>query len=685
MSRDSRDHSSTHDCTTEVELYPRTTTQAIAVTEGHNGEGSLRPSQGDICHGQSSASQSSTPERLQSLAQTSDQVSDTQVRDMGSTNRHTSQNVTVENERLSPQVERMLLDAARDKMLFMLGATNQDPGNISISDYGFKTMHFKFDVRGSKPVKFGWESLSESADGIEAAQVNKAILDAWPETRESGWVSQDIIESDGRNPAIKVQWSSVGKAYQDDLNAVDKGPLAETRRDNIVSCGFESLWHSWCYAAKRERYKRQKVNLCTIKAEDLLSYCTSSGHQKGVQYFSIDAFACALTFDAPFSQHHNHRSPYFEIGYSASFFSSTFRGGYNLPFDHFSQGIIHWQIRYYRPISANAGNDLNCLLSKRQSATIGKGPEAVCLEEKRVRISFRVLKGNPRLFSIFVLVDDWRFIGTDVPHEIDDVKVGWERYGLKPRQKVIPITHYLFEICRVFEKCMEAWGEALDAIDGLVHVDLLRIVDEWLDEVAPSVKELQKDPYLRFTSICAAETVDNFNAAIRSIDERTAVIQKRVRKKVEEVNSLRDGLFNATSLRESTKAMALNQAIYVFTVVTVLFTPVSFLAVSDILHQSSVSQLTGQTFWALPFLNNPTEGTDIVPVPSSFRNSFIIMPLLTYALVIGVAWFVGQRNGTNALLDLLRELREILGQLIRSAWSLLPRIPRRGSGRSPYP
>ncbi|KAK2126387.1 hypothetical protein NOF04DRAFT_1249668 [Fusarium oxysporum II5] len=720
MSRDSRDHSSTHDCTTEVELYPRTTTQAIAVTEGHNGEGSLRPSQGDICHGQSSASQSSTPERLQSLAQTSDQVSDTQVRDMGSTNRpaksssskpplsedfgleagaavavqgHTSQNVTVENERLSPQVERMLLDAARDKMLFMLGATNQDPGNISISDYGFKTMHFKFDVRGSKPVKFGWESLSESADGIEAAQVNKAILDAWPETRESGWVSQDIIESDGRNPAIKVQWSSVGKAYQDDLNAVDKGPLAETRRDNIVSCGFESLWHSWCYAAKRERYKRQKVNLY------LLSYCTSSGHQKGVQYFSIDAFACALTFDAPFSQHHNHRSPYFEIGYSASFFSSTFRGGYNLPFDHFSQGIIHWQIRYYRPISANAGNDLNCLLSKRQSATIGKGPEAVCLEEKRVRISFRVLKGNPRLFSIFVLVDDWRFIGTDVPHEIDDVKVGWERYGLKPRQKVIPITHYLFEICRVFEKCMEAWGEALDAIDGLVHVDLndldgqsrvedpmfdksfdrskdyfvalqlLRIVDEWLDEVAPSVKELQKDPYLRFTSICAAETVDNFNAAIRSIDERTAVIQKRVRKKVEEVNSLRDGLFNATSLRESTKAMALNQAIYVFTVVTVLFTPVSFLA----------------TFWALPFLNNPTEGTDIVPVPSSFRNSFIIMPLLTYALVIGVAWFVGQRNGTNALLDLLRELREILGQLIRSAWSLLPRIPRRGSGRSPYP
>ncbi|KAF0641055.1 hypothetical protein FPSE5266_06821 [Fusarium pseudograminearum] len=64
------------------------------------------------------------------------------------------------------------------------------------------------------------------------------------------------------------------------------------------------------------------------------------------------------------------------------------------------------------------------------------------------------------------------------------------------------------------------------------------------------------------------------------INEKAGTVQRRLRKKKEEINSLRDGLFNATSLRESTKAMALNQAIYVFTVVTVLFTPVSFLATS---------------------------------------------------------------------------------------------------------
>ncbi|KAK3332319.1 hypothetical protein B0T19DRAFT_100148 [Cercophora scortea] len=53
----------------------------------------------------------------------------------------------------------------------------------------------------------------------------------------------------------------------------------------------------------------------------------------------------------------------------------------------------------------------------------------------------------------------------------------------------------------------------------------------------------------------------------------------RIRQKREEVKALRDGLFNATSLREATKGMALNRAIYVFTIVTVIFTPISFMAV----------------------------------------------------------------------------------------------------------
>ncbi|RKL45807.1 hypothetical protein BFJ72_g3352 [Fusarium proliferatum] len=200
--------------------------------------------------------------------------------------------------------------------------------------------------------------------------------------------------------------------------------------------------------------------------------------------------------------------------------------------------------------------------------------------------------------------------------------------------------------------------------DYFVALQLLRIVDEWLDEIVPSLKELRMKPGLTHT-----EAEENLDAAIRFMTGRAGAVQNRVRRKVEQINSLRDGLFSATSLRESTKAMALNQAIYVFTVVTVLFTPVSFLA----------------TFWALPFLNNPKEGSGVVSEPSAFRNSFIVMPLLTYALVIGVAWAVGKRNSGRALLDLLREYWGKSWSLMRSAWTSRPQLPWRYRGSSPYP
>ncbi len=41
-------------------------------------------------------------------------------------------------------------------------------------------------------------------------------------------------------------------------------------------------------------------------------------------------------------------------------------------------------------------------------------------------------------------------------------------------------------------------------------------------------------------------------------------------------------LFSATSLREATKGIELNRAVYVFTVVTVIYTPISFLAVGSL-------------------------------------------------------------------------------------------------------
>lgn len=75
-----------------------------------------------------------------------------------------------------------------------------------------------------------------------------------------------------------------------------------------------------------------------------------------------------------------------------------------------------------------------------------------------------------------------------------------------------------------------------------VALQLLRLMDEWIDEVVPSIKEMKENPSVERFPLCAAEAMDNFDAAIRNMKERADVVQKRVRKKQVEVNSLRDGV-----------------------------------------------------------------------------------------------------------------------------------------------
>ncbi|EWZ95788.1 hypothetical protein FOWG_03340 [Fusarium oxysporum f. sp. lycopersici MN25] len=520
-SHGSQDQSSTNDRPTEIELQSRATTQATAMTERRDKMKSLESPQAEVCDDQTSTSQYSFSELPGSLEQISNQATDASVRDMASTNQSvqlhsnraslsqvdqleadaavaaqciSSQDTLGENECLSPQVERRLLNAIRDKILSMLGTTMEGHRAIFIYDLMSTKVRFQFSV--NETVDLVWRDKAGTLEGIEAARVEQAIREAWPKSRNVSWVKQNVVESDGRNPAVEVPWPSVAKVYQDERNAIERNPFDTIRWRGITYSGYESLWHSWCLAARRELEER----LESQTEEDDVEIPTLQYRPKGK--------------------------------------------------------II----------------DTNCVLSKRQTATIRHGSKAICLEEKRARISFRVLTDIPDLFSILVLSDELISPKIDLSDGIGDVSANWERYGLKARERAIPITHYLYEICRVFEICMYAWGQALDVIDGLVHVDLddfddqsrvddlmfdksfdlskdyfvalqlLRIVDEWLEEVVPSLKELQKHPSIGRVSFCAVEAKENFNAAIRLIDERAGAVQRRVRKKVEEINSLRDGV-----------------------------------------------------------------------------------------------------------------------------------------------
>ncbi|ETS87834.1 hypothetical protein PFICI_01662 [Pestalotiopsis fici W106-1] len=52
----------------------------------------------------------------------------------------------------------------------------------------------------------------------------------------------------------------------------------------------------------------------------------------------------------------------------------------------------------------------------------------------------------------------------------------------------------------------------------------------------------------------------------------------RIDKKTEDIKTLRDGLFNSTSVREATRSTQMNRYVIVFTIVTVLYTPPSFVS-----------------------------------------------------------------------------------------------------------
>lgn len=207
-----------------------------------------------------------------------------------------------------------------------------------------------------------------------------------------------------------------------------------------------------------------------VVAELLISYCMSNRFKKGFQCFPIPLLACALSFEEPFGLPRGELN-FLDVGESASFLSTDFRGGYSMHFNQFSShNTIHWQIRYFSPMLGSIDNDENCLLSKRQAATIRRGSEKVWLQEKRARISFRVLKEIPELFSILVLTDEDTFPDTYDPDKKFEFGRLWNRYAFIRSRGIAPNEQFLYEICRVFKICMDAWGQTLDIIDELVHV-----------------------------------------------------------------------------------------------------------------------------------------------------------------------------------------------------------------------
>ncbi|KAI8944583.1 hypothetical protein F4801DRAFT_594826 [Xylaria longipes] len=206
-------------------------------------------------------------------------------------------------------------------------------------------------------------------------------------------------------------------------------------------------------------------------------------------------------------------------------------------------------------------------------------------------------------------------------------------------------------------------------------LQLLRIFEDWIEEVEKGIDDLKKELIGQYESWrvwrqrYAPEDEDewpldmekleaNFEKVKDFFELRVNTLKERIRKKNGEVESLRDGLFNAASLREALKAKTLNLFIGVFTVVTVFFTPLSFVA----------------TFWAIPFLaQNPQ-----TILPSGFTTSFVAVPVLTYLLSgVFIVWVWG-RSSRRFKDFILPQTWDITETILRNTVLMLNQVQRLG-------
>ncbi|KAK0619118.1 hypothetical protein B0T14DRAFT_431992 [Immersiella caudata] len=117
---------------------------------------------------------------------------------------------------------------------------------------------------------------------------------------------------------------------------------------------------------------------------------------------------------------------------------------------------------------------------------------------------------------------------------------------------------------------------------------------------------------------------------------------QRIAEKTEEIKSLRDGLFNATSLREASRSTTMNRYVIVFTIVTVLYLPPSLIA---------------SVFGTELFTTEDTAETI-----GRFKTSTVVVSMTTYAFALFLIWLADRLEYPRIM---LRKMKAWSAPLIR--------------------
>ncbi|OAQ95791.1 hypothetical protein LLEC1_01398 [Akanthomyces lecanii] len=262
--------------------------------------------------------------------------------------------------------------------------------------------------------------------------------------------------------------------------------------------------------------------------------------------------------------------------------------------DHGSEGLV-----LQRQLASLEGKDGPVYLSERVCSVLA-------------HIDRYPSNGN-NWYTITILTDDsLPFFGTAMTR-----KNSMGLWGLKPTERGVGVNQSLLTVLCLFAECELHWNSTLDVIDAQMGVSLsdfyseqrwtmlmvddlaltrsgeyfkalqiLRLIQDWAEQSLRDFETLKRTWWELLRDDVQAPPggilKENWETALRQLKAMVNNITERVERKKIEIESLRDGLFNGTSVREATRGTALNRAIYMFTVITIFFTPMSFMAVNPL-------------------------------------------------------------------------------------------------------
>ncbi|ENH73684.1 hypothetical protein FOC1_g10000521 [Fusarium oxysporum f. sp. cubense race 1] len=180
------------------------------------------------------------------------------------------------------------------------------------------------------------------------------------------------------------------------------------------------------------------------------------------------------------------------------------------------------------------------------------------------------------------------FFLSEISRSLKRVSVEWKAFlDLLDRSLSMSSDEY-FAVLQILHTCTE-WIKGVSSDLENMHVALNHMI---LTQIAflerfgtPEEEEMQQE----LTK--AQPHLDSvFAYVIAEHEKQTESILSRIERKMEEIKGLRDGLFNATSVREAARGTSLaessslqNRYILVFTIATILYLPMGFVTTLSIL------------------------------------------------------------------------------------------------------